>query len=99
MMPVSMPVSFSVGMSYAFDYPRANYAGVKKKFEPRRLQVTEVRDLAQSPLERQTFEEEPLLLRGRWLVTGQDLDKREERSFYVSSMQNVRLIREERLSA
>ena len=31
----------------------------------------------------------PLLRRGRWLVTGRDLDKDAQRSFYIESMDNV----------
>lgn len=87
-----MPASLSVGSVYEFLYPRANYAGVRKKLERRRVQVTEVRDLVEKPLERSTFEEDPMLLRGRWLITGQDLDKHEERSFYVASMTGVKLV-------
>ena len=91
-----MPVSrFLVGESYEFDYPRHNFHGVKTHFERRRIVVTDVRDLMQQPLDPMTGDEQPLLRRGRYLVTGQDLDKHAERSFYVDSMANVTPLRNE----
>jgi len=76
----------------AFDYPRHNFYGVLSKLEPRRLQVTAIRDLTCDPIEGQTFELNPLLKRGLLLVTGIDLDKGQERSFYVESMRRVKRI-------
>ena len=98
-MPVSTPVSFSVGVSYAFDYPRHNFHGIKSSFERRHVHVTEVRDLMERPLDPMTGEESPLLRRGQILITGQDLDKGLERSFYADSMVNVELLQEERQTA
>lgn len=73
-----------------FRYPRHNFNGVVSKLEPRRLRVESVTDLMKEPLERETFEIQPLLKRSRFLLTGQDLDKLAERSFYVGSMRAVR---------
>ena len=80
------------GCAYSFSYPRHNFHGVLSSLERRRLLVENVRDLKQEPLERQTFDVQPLLRRGRYLVTGQDLDKQQERTFYVESMRAVKPI-------
>lgn len=85
-MPVSM---FRVGESYEFDYPRHNFHGVKSNLERRCIRLTAVRDLMQEPLDPMTGEEQPLLKRGQYLITGHDLNKGAERSFYLDSMANV----------
>ena len=54
--------------------------------EERRLLVESVRDTESEPLVDETLNSNPFIKRGRWLVTGIDLDKMEERSFYVESM-------------
>jgi len=54
--------------------------------EERRILVRRVRDTASEPLDEETLDSNPYVKRGRWLVTGMDLDKFEERSFYVESM-------------
>lgn len=77
------------GRECSFFYPRHNFYGVLSKMEPRRVLVTAVRDLEQQPLERITFDLQPLLKRSQWLVIGQDLDKQAERSFYVGSMRDI----------
>ena len=63
------------GRAYSFQYPRHNFSGVLSKLEIRRIKVESIRDLRDEPLERITFEIQPLLQRGRMLVTGIDLDK------------------------
>lgn len=66
-------------------YPAANYYGVRLRYEPRRLLVESVRVLRNEPLEAETLELDPMLIRGRVLVTGIDLDKNAERTFYLES--------------
>ena len=83
-------VLFQPGRTYEFRYPRHNFHGVLSAQEPRRVLVTAVRDLVEDPIERETFDLQPLLRRGRYLVTGQDLDKNAERSFYVESIRGAR---------
>lgn len=85
-MPVS---SFRPGECYSFEYPRHNFHGVRSHFETRRIRVTSVRDVWASPLDRVTIELQPILRRGRLLITGEDLDKHAERSFYVDSIRNA----------
>lgn len=60
--------------------------------------VVEVRDTQTEPLDQETLMMNPMLKRGRWLVTGIDLDKDAERSFYVESMIAVMEIRGHRPS-
>lgn len=79
--------SVQVGQVLEFHYPRHNYHQVHSKLERRRLLVQRIRDLAAEPLEPLTTQLDPLKRRGRLLVTGQDLDRRAERSFYLDSMQ------------
>ena len=78
------------GKCYSFLYPRHNYKGIPGKYEPRKLLVVSVRDLQKEALDASTAELNPTLIRGRWLVTGEDLDKGAERSFYVDSMKVLR---------
>lgn len=82
-------VSLVPGSAYSFLYPRHNFHGVLSKFEPRRLKVTDLRNLVEEPLESVTIEMQPLLRRGPTLVTGLDLDKHAERSFYLHSMKRI----------
>lgn len=58
----------------------------------------DVRDTQEEPLDPETLHSNPMLRRGRWLVTGVDLDKDAERSFYVESMIAVMEIRSPRPS-
>ena len=84
-----MPMSHRTllpGRAYRFLYPRHNFEGVRTGLEERRVLVEQVRDTTTEPLDTETLISNPLLKRGRWLVTGLDLDKDEERSFYVESM-------------
>lgn len=87
-------MELSPGSSIRFDYPAANYACARSKLERRRLQVAAVRDTLSEPLEAFTLNANPCLARGRYLVTGHDLDKGEERSFYWESMRAVEPIDE-----
>lgn len=77
------------GCRYRFRYPSANYAGARQRMEQRRLLIEEVRSIEARPLEPQTINLDPLLRRGKTLVTGIDLDKMERRSFYLESMADI----------
>ena len=77
------------GRAYSFLYPRHNFQHVNSGLEPRRLIVESVRDLERQPIPIQDVNSNPYLRRSRWLVTGRDLDKNAERSFYVGSMAGV----------
>jgi hypothetical protein len=76
-------------MVISFLYPCANYCGIRPRLERRRLLVQEVRDVSRSPLDPVTLTREPQLRRGRWLVTGLDLMRGAERSFYLESMTDL----------
>lgn len=89
-----MPLPLEPGQVYRFLYPRHNFHGVVSDLEPRRVRVVSLRDLHAQPLDPQTTSTQPLLRRGRWLMTGEDLDKGAERTFYVDAMQEPVPIRE-----
>lgn len=80
---------FQPGRDYQFGYPRHNFHAVMSRLETRQIKVTEIRDLESQPLDPMTAELQPFLKRCRWLITGTDLTKGAERSFYLESMQNV----------
>lgn len=86
--------SFSVGSVISFSYPRHNYHGIPQSFESRRLKIESIRSIGEQPLDPVTYDLNPLLKRGRTLVKGLDLDKGEERSFYVESMEDLKVIPE-----
>ena len=75
--------------AYRFLYPSINFACLPSKMDERRIVVFRVRDTESDPLDEETLDSNPFIKRGRWLVTGLDLDKFEERSFYVESMIGV----------
>ena len=77
------------GRAYSFLYPRHNFQHINSGLEPRRLIVESVRDLERRPITAEDINSNPYLRRSRWLVTGRDLDKNAERSFYVGSMAAV----------
>jgi hypothetical protein len=81
----------SVGSLIQFCYPRHNFTGTRRcRLEQRRIRITAVRDLRDEPLDPATLESEPHVRRGKLLVTGYDLDRHAERSFYVESMSELR---------
>jgi hypothetical protein len=77
------------GSAYSFLYPRYNYDGLPDRTERRRIVVESVRDTRSEPLDATTTSLNPSLRRGRWLVTGRDLDRDATRSFYAESMSQV----------
>jgi hypothetical protein len=74
------------GRTYRFLYPSINFNCLISGLEERRILVERVRDTESEQLDEETLNSNPFIKRGRWLVTGLDLDKNEERSFYVESM-------------
>jgi hypothetical protein len=68
-------------------YPRHNFQGIRSHCERRQVLVERVRILGREPLDPITSTLNPLQIRGKVLVTGTDLDKHEERSFYLDSFQ------------
>ena len=74
------------GRSYRFLYPSINFGCLVSGLEERRVLVERVRDTEIEPVDEDTLNSNPFIKRGRWLVTGIDLDKMEERSFYVEAM-------------
>lgn len=84
--------AFGKGSTIRFDYPAANYKGVRPRWERRCMRVEHVRPLCEQPLADITVELEPNLNRGEVLVTGYDLDKDAERSFYLDRMQHVETV-------
>ena len=86
------------GRAYSFLYPRHNYQRLPTKTELRRIVVTSVRDTRRNPLDATTKPKNPHLHRGRWLVTGRDLDKDSDRSFYAESMSNIQPLTEDELA-
>jgi len=84
--------AFAPGSTIRFDYPAANFKGVRPRLEKRCVRVEHIRPLCQQPLADVTIELEPMLHRGEVLVTGQDLDKDSERSFYLERMEQIEII-------
>lgn len=84
--------SFDEGLCISFGYPRHNFRGVVSAIEWRRIRITKVRSLDADPLDSTTAPRQPLLARGLTLITGYDFHKRAERSFYLESMTEVRII-------
>lgn len=85
---------FQPGRVYCFQYPRHNFHGVSSGLEVRHVRVTELRDLTVQRLEQASVDVQPLLRRSRWLLTGLDLDKNLERSFYLRSIKEAEELRE-----
>lgn len=83
---------FEVGSFIRFLYPRHNYRGVRSRLEQRRFKVEQIRYTDVEPIESETIELDPLLDRGAVLLTGIDLDKNSERSFYLHSMAQIEVI-------
>jgi hypothetical protein len=73
-------------------YPRANYRGIRQRLERRRLYVDRVRVLDHEPLDPLTLKLDPLLDRCGVLVSGQDLDRGEPRSFYLGAMKDLQIM-------
>lgn len=66
-----------------FYYPVLNEIGKRRRTEKRRVKVESIRDLVKEPLTLADIIRRPFVRRGRFLVTGLDLDKGSRRSFYL----------------
>ncbi len=76
------------GRVYRFLYPAINFECLKL-FSPLvecQFLVARVRHTVVEPLDEETLSLHPYTCRGRFLFTGVDFEKIEERSFYVDSM-------------
>lgn len=85
------------GRAYSFHYPRYNYRLLPTTTELRRIVVNAIRDLIKDPLDGTTPSLNPLVQRGRWLISGIDLDKDVERSFYQESMTDIQALSQDDL--
>ena len=88
------------GRVYRFLYSAINFECLKL-FSPlveRQFLVAQIRDTVLEPLEEETLSLHPYTCRGRFLVTGVDLEKIEERTFYVDSMVAVVEIEDHKLA-
>lgn len=76
------------GHAYRFLYPAINFECLRlfSPLKERRLFVSRIRDTQAEPLDEETLTTHPYTDRSRWLVTGIDLERFEERSFYVHAM-------------
>lgn len=84
---------FAIGQCIAFQYPRKNRSDKSLKYGMRRALILSCRDTFDRPLEAATLITNPYVIRGRWLYTCLDLDKREVRHFYDASMVAVQRLR------
>lgn len=87
------------GRAYRFLYPAINFECLRvfSPLQERRVFVSRVRDTLAEPLDDETLTTHPYTDRSRWLVTGIDLERFEERSFYVHAMVEVDEIPDESL--
>jgi hypothetical protein len=83
-----------IGGCVRFQYARHNFVGLDQQQEVRRVRITAIRDIRIDPLDEETFTLRPTLLRGRYLITGEDLDKGVERTFYLERMSDIEKIAE-----
>ncbi len=72
-----------------FEYPERNLLGIRPTWRTRCIIVDAVQDTLRDPIDPRAVELEPLTRRGRWLVTGWDVDLESERSFYLEAMRGV----------
>lgn len=90
---IDQPLPFAIGQVIEYDYPRHNFEGVPgRRMERRAIRVDSIRDLELQPLADETMAQNPLQRRSQYLVTGYDLRKHAERSFYVGSMENLSIV-------
>ncbi len=72
-----------------FDYPERNLLTLEPTWRSRTIVVESITDTLREPIDPRAVELEPLLRRGRWLVTGWDVDLEAQRSFYLEAMRGV----------
>ena len=78
-----------IGEILRFDYPSRNVSTSEFVWLQRNLWITGITDLRKCPLHPDSFIRRPFLRRGRWRITGLDLDIGEERSFYWEAMRHI----------
>ena len=84
-----LPTSVQVGGLLQFEYPERNLLSLAPTWRTRTIVVESVTDTLREPIDPRAVELEPLTRRGRWLVTGWDVELEAERSFYVEAMRDV----------
>lgn len=72
-----------------FEYPERNRVNLRPVWRSRTIVVESITDTLRDPIDPRAVELEPLTRRGRWLLTGWDVDIGAERSFYVETMRGV----------
>ena len=72
-----------------FSYPERNRLGICPLWKPRTIVVESLTDTLREPIDPLAVEIEPLTRRGRWLVTGWDVELGAQRSFYWEAMRGV----------
>ena len=72
------------------DYPNTNKIECGFEYHRREIVIHTTRDLVTHPLTISDFFRRPLLVRGRYLITGWDLRKAEWRRFYLSNSAQFR---------
>jgi hypothetical protein len=72
-----------VGKVVEILYPIRNEIGSRPRLRARRILVETVRDLLLEPLTPEDVARRPYVRRGRFLLTGMDLSKGAQRSFYL----------------
>lgn len=82
----------SVGAVVSFAYPTCNRLNVCTSLRRRRVLVECVRDTEIDPVEPWALAKCPDLRRGRFLVSGYDLEVKQPRSFYLSSARSIQLV-------
>jgi hypothetical protein len=82
-----------VGKVVVFHYPHTTDRRVeRKRYEPRRLKVEQVRDPRLEPLDPQTFVIDPYTRRDGLLLAGVDLDSGRQKRFWTGSMVGARVV-------
>lgn len=74
------------GRVNGFYYPTHNRLDLPLEFTLRTVEFLSRRDMAREPLELREFLANPYVRRGRYLMTGRDLDLDAERSFYLDAI-------------
>jgi len=81
-----------VGSVVQFYYPKKNSLLARPELETRRVWAKSIRNLRDEPLDELTVQFRPGLQRGEWLLTGLDLGKQSERSFYLAAADSVEIL-------
>lgn len=85
-----LPLGVGIGRLLTFDYPERNLIETAPLWVTRTLLIESIVDTQRDPIDPLAIDCEPYRHRGRWLLTGVDLDLDRERSFYLESMRDFR---------